>query len=147
MNTKLAAPSSLMGRAEALNAISKREKYQRAEVEARRAIEDRCGLVVHEANIILRSNCPNIDLVAFAYSSPIYVQVKSSEKPASRDHVTISGAMERGLAFVQRRGAVDGHVKGRSRPILFRFAQPNATDGYAGAPVRRGIPRTEGLGK
>jgi hypothetical protein len=84
--------ASLVRRANALRAASPRDKYKRAEVEARRAIEDRCGLVVHDANIILRANCPNIDLIVFADDAPVYVQVKSSEKPASKDHVIISGA-------------------------------------------------------
>ena len=35
---------------------------------------------------------PEHDLVVFAYDAPVYVQVKSSETPASKDHVTISGA-------------------------------------------------------
>ncbi|HXD45205.1 MAG TPA: hypothetical protein VN655_08720 [Pseudolabrys sp.] len=84
--------TSLVARANALKAPSPWDKSKQAEVEARRAIEDRCGLIVHDANIVLRANCPNIDLVVFAYHAPIYVQVKSSERPASKDHVTISGA-------------------------------------------------------
>jgi hypothetical protein len=84
--------ASLVQRAAALKAASPRDKYKQAEVEARRAIEDRCRLIVHDANIVLRANCPNIDLVVFAYEAPVYVQVKSSERPASKDHVTISGA-------------------------------------------------------
>ena len=43
-------------------------------------------------NVILWANCPNIDLIVFADDAPVYVQVKSSEKPASKDHVIISGA-------------------------------------------------------
>jgi hypothetical protein len=85
-------PTSLVQRAKALRGGNRVEKYKRAEVEARRAIEDRCKLIVHDANIVLRANCPNIDLVVFAYDAPVYVQVKSSERPASKDHVTISGA-------------------------------------------------------
>ena len=84
--------SSLVARAAALKAASPRDKSKQAEREARRAIEDRCDLVVHDANIVLCRNCPNIDLVVFAHEAPVYVQVKSSEKPASKDHVTISGA-------------------------------------------------------
>ena len=84
--------SSLVQRAHTLRNVSKTEKYKRAEIEARRAIEDYCGLVVHDANVLLRANCPNIDLIVFADNAPVYVQVKSSEKPASKDHVTVSGA-------------------------------------------------------
>ena len=87
-----ATQPSLVARAAALKAASPRDGYKQAEVEARRAIEDRCGLIVHDANIVLRANCPNIDVVVFAHEAPVYVQVKSSEKPASKDHVTISGA-------------------------------------------------------
>ncbi len=64
---------------------------QRSEVLARRAIEDQ-GFVVHDANVILQSNCPNVDLIVYAKASPIYVQVKSSEKPAGKDCVVVDGS-------------------------------------------------------
>lgn len=47
--------------------------------------------MVHDANIVFRSNCPNIDLIVYAADRAIYVQVKSSKIPATRDHVTIDG--------------------------------------------------------
>jgi Holliday junction resolvase-like predicted endonuclease len=65
--------------------------WKRKEVEARRAIEDR-GYTVHDANILFRENCPNIDLVAFTKSGALYIQVKSSENPARRDCVVIDGS-------------------------------------------------------
>jgi hypothetical protein len=74
-----------------LRGSSKIEAAKRSEVEARLVIEERCGLVAHGADSLLRANCPNIDLVIFAHTAPIYVQVTSSGKPASEDHVTISG--------------------------------------------------------
>jgi hypothetical protein len=58
---------------------------------AKRAIED-AGFEVHNANIVFRSNCPNIDLIVYGKEKAIYVQVKSSKKPASKDHVTIDGS-------------------------------------------------------
>jgi hypothetical protein len=76
--------SSLVDRANALKAARPRGKYKPAEVEARRAIEDRCGLVVHDANIVLRADCPNIDLVVFAHEAPVYVQVRVSEGASPR---------------------------------------------------------------
>ena len=84
--------SSLVQRAQSLRNLSKIGKCKRAEIEARRAIEDYCGLVVHDANVLLRENCLDIDLIVLAHNAPVYVQVRSSEKPASKDHVTVSVA-------------------------------------------------------
>lgn len=64
---------------------------QSKEVEARRAIEDQ-GFVVHDANVLFRANCPNIDLVVFGKDAATYLQVKSSEKPAGSDTVIIDGS-------------------------------------------------------
>lgn len=61
------------------------------EIQARRAIEDQ-GYVVHDANIIFQANCPNIDLVVYAWDGACYVQVKSSERPAGADSVVIDGS-------------------------------------------------------
>jgi hypothetical protein len=66
--------------------------FRRAEIDTRRAIEDHCGLIVQDANVILRGNCPNIDLVIFAYDAPVYVQVNSSTRPAGRDCVVVDGS-------------------------------------------------------
>jgi hypothetical protein len=38
--------------------VTRIEKFKRAEVEARRAIEDYCGLVVHDANVLSPETCP-----------------------------------------------------------------------------------------
>jgi len=65
--------------------------WQEKEKEARRAIEDQ-GFVVMDANVLFRANCPNIDLVVFGKRKAVYVQVKSSETPASKDCVTIDGS-------------------------------------------------------
>ena len=92
MDATPGAKSSLVDRANALKAASPRNKYNPAGVEARRAIEDRCGLVVQDANIVLRADCPNIDLVVFAHEAPVYVQVRVSEEGASKNCVTISNA-------------------------------------------------------
>jgi Holliday junction resolvase-like predicted endonuclease len=56
-----------------------------------RALQDK-GYAVHNANILFRENCKNIDLVVYSQTGAIYVQVKSSRKPASKGHVTIDGA-------------------------------------------------------
>jgi Holliday junction resolvase-like predicted endonuclease len=64
---------------------------RRGEILARRAIEDH-GFTVHNANVIFGANCPNIDLIVFARTNAIYIQVKWSEKPASSDSITIDGS-------------------------------------------------------
>jgi hypothetical protein len=69
-----------------------KRKFRIAEIDARRAIEDRCGYIVQDANILLQANCPNVDLIVFAPAAPIYVQVKSSERPAGKDHVVVEGS-------------------------------------------------------
>jgi len=61
-----------------------------SERDARRAIED-AGFDVHDANLVFRANCPNIDLIVYGEDQAVYVQVKSSKIPASSDHVTIDG--------------------------------------------------------
>ena len=45
--------------------------------------------IVHS---VLQTNCPNVDLVVFAYDAPVYVQVKSSTKPAGKDCVVVNGS-------------------------------------------------------
>ncbi len=65
--------------------------WQEKEKEARRAIEDQ-GFIVHDANVLFRANCPNIDLVVFGKKRAVYVQVKSSETPASKNGVVIDGS-------------------------------------------------------
>lgn len=52
------------------------------EMIAKRAIEDQ-GYIVHNANLIFRSCCPNIDLIVYGKRRAIYVQVKSSSQIAS----------------------------------------------------------------
>jgi hypothetical protein len=56
--------------------------WQDKEKEVRRAIEDH-GFAVHDANVLFRANCPNIDLVVFEKTKAVDVQVKSSEVPAA----------------------------------------------------------------
>lgn len=58
---------------------------------ARRWIEDQ-GFNVHDANIVFRENCPNIDLIVYGKCAAIYVQTKSSSNAAGPDHVVIDGA-------------------------------------------------------
>jgi hypothetical protein len=65
--------------------------WRAKEIQARRAIEDH-GFVVHDANIIFRQNCPNIDLVVYGQTSASYVQVKSSKSPAGANSVIIDGS-------------------------------------------------------
>ena len=64
--------------------------WKAKETQARRAIEDR-GFVVHDANVLFGTNCPNIDLVVFGKTKAFYIQVKSSEKPAGKDSVVTDG--------------------------------------------------------
>jgi Holliday junction resolvase-like predicted endonuclease len=61
------------------------------EIAARRALED-AGFVVHDANILFGQNCANIDLVVFGETAAVYIQVKTSTKPATKDYVTACGA-------------------------------------------------------
>jgi Holliday junction resolvase-like predicted endonuclease len=65
--------------------------WQNSEKEARNAIESR-GLTVFDANVLFRVHCPNIDLVVFGKTKAVYIQVKSSEIPASKKDVTIDGS-------------------------------------------------------
>jgi hypothetical protein len=60
-------------------------------VQARRAIKDQ-GFVAHDANVLFRANCPNIDLVVFGKTAATYVQVKASQKPAGSDTVIVDGS-------------------------------------------------------
>jgi hypothetical protein len=68
------------------------KSWQRKEVQARRAIEDQ-GFVAHDANVLFRENCPNIDLVVFGKNAATYVQVKSSQKPSGKDAVIVDGSI------------------------------------------------------
>ncbi len=65
--------------------------WQSIEVQARRAIEDQ-GFVAHDANVLFRANCPNIDLVVFGKNAATYVQVKASQKPSGSDAVIVDGS-------------------------------------------------------
>jgi len=64
---------------------------KKGELEARRWIEDK-GFIVHNANVIFRANCPNIDLIVYTKTCARYVQVKFSEKPAGKDCITLDGS-------------------------------------------------------
>jgi hypothetical protein len=68
------------------------------ELAARRKIEDQ-GFVVHDANVLFHVNCENIDLVVYGKDRPIYVQVKSSSKPAGRDRVGVGGTWTNNQLF------------------------------------------------
>jgi hypothetical protein len=61
------------------------------EQQAARAIQD-ARFEVHDANLVFRANCPNIDLIVYGKTCAHYVQVKSSKSPASKDHITINGS-------------------------------------------------------
>ena len=62
-----------------------------AEKLARNAME-KAGFEVHDANIVFRSNCPNIDLIVYGKEQAVYVQVKSSKKPAGKNCILIDGS-------------------------------------------------------
>jgi hypothetical protein len=61
------------------------------------------GFVAHDANVLFRANCPNIDLVVFGKDAAIYIQVKSSQKPAGSDAVIKGGRFNK-KARAQRPG-------------------------------------------
>lgn len=71
--------------------VRHQQSGSRGEILACRALQD-AGYEVHDANILFRRNCPNIDLVVYARSYAIYVQVKTSEKPAGKDCVVVDGS-------------------------------------------------------
>ena len=62
-----------------------------AEKLARNAME-KAGFEVLDANIVFRSNCPNIDLIVYGKEQAVYVQVKSSKKPAGKNCILIDGS-------------------------------------------------------
>jgi hypothetical protein len=57
-----------------------------------RFVIETLGFEAHDANVLFDSNCPNIDLVVYGKDQAIYVQVKSSRRPASKDCITIDGS-------------------------------------------------------
>lgn len=65
--------------------------WKTKEIQARRAIEDR-GFRVHNANIVFGENCQNIDLIVYSKYIAQYIQVKSSEVPATKNGVVIDGS-------------------------------------------------------
>lgn len=65
--------------------------WQSKEVSARRWIEDQ-GFKVHDANIIFNANCANIDLIVYGDRGAVFVQVKSSSKPAQRGFLVADGS-------------------------------------------------------
>jgi hypothetical protein len=67
------------------------ESWRSKEIEAQRAIQNR-GFAVHDANVVFRKNCPNVDLIVFAKIDAFYVQVKSSQNPAGSNSVIIDGS-------------------------------------------------------
>ncbi len=65
--------------------------WRRGEIQARHEIE-KLGFSVHDANVLFRANCPNIDLSVYGRAGAIYVQTKSSERPAGKDAVVVDGS-------------------------------------------------------
>jgi hypothetical protein len=65
---------------------------KKAEIQARQQIENVCGLAVHDANLVLRENCPNVDLIVYAHAGAYYVQVKSTSKAAGRNCLVVDGS-------------------------------------------------------
>ena len=128
--------SSLVQRAQSLRNLSKIDKCKRAEIEARRAIEDYCGLVVHDANVLLRENSLDIDLIVLAHNAPVYVQVRSSEKPASKDHVTVSVTPWMEGERYHNEPVVDKHKTWKAGLILILDrVTPDQTDYYILQPA------------
>lgn len=61
-----------------------------SEILARRTLED-LGFEAHDANVLFKANCPNIDLVVYGRERAIYVQVKSSSNPAGKGCIVVDG--------------------------------------------------------
>lgn len=66
-------------------------KWREKEWQARRWIEDQ-GFSVHDANIVFRENCRNIDLIVYGKYGANFAQTKSSTNAAGLDHVVIDGS-------------------------------------------------------
>jgi Holliday junction resolvase-like predicted endonuclease len=58
---------------------------------ARNALET-AGFKVHDANVLFHANCPNIDLIVYGRDNGVYVQVKSSSKPAGKGFLIVDGS-------------------------------------------------------
>lgn len=58
---------------------------------ARRAIEG-AGYEVHDADVLFRAKCKNIDLVVYGASRAVYIQVKTSTKPAGKECLVLDGS-------------------------------------------------------
>lgn len=65
--------------------------WRSKERETRRWIEN-LGFDVHDANLVFRANCPNIDLIVYGRRGAVYVQTKSSQRPAGNDSVVVDGS-------------------------------------------------------
>ena len=71
--------------------VSRTTSWKSKEIQVGRAIED-IGFRVHDANIVFGENCQNIDLIVYSKYNAQYIQIKSSESPASKDSVVIDGS-------------------------------------------------------
>lgn len=123
--------------------------WQAKEREARRAIEDR-GFVVHDANVLFRANCPNIDLVVFGRSKAVYVQVKSSTTPASKDGVVVEGSPWTHAQLYEGAPLFNRHCKSddyeATLVIIVGWQKTGKTDFYIAPPkVLEDLLRTRGL--
>jgi hypothetical protein len=143
-------------------------KWQDKEKDARRAVEDQ-GFVVHDANVLFRVNCPNIDLVVFGKTKALYVQVKSSEIPASKNGVVVDGSPWTHAQLYERAPVFNKHCKSgdyeatlvvivdrqKSGETSFYVAPPKALEdllrerglAYAEVPKKDGNRRSIGFRK
>src|SRR5512143_3437670 len=107
-----------------------------AEVRARRAIED-AGYLVHDANVLFRANCPNIDLVVYGKCSATYVQVKATTRAAGKDCIIVDGSpwteeQLHGHAPIYNKhdGLVASHI------VLVDLSNPDTPEFFVATPKR-----------
>jgi hypothetical protein len=105
------------------------------EHQAQRAIQD-AGFEVHNANVLFRANCPNIDLVVYGKTSAIYVQVKSSRKPANKDHIIIDGSPWNEVQLRQGADIFNKHDDGFRASLIVIVDNSSEIPAYYVAPPK-----------
>lgn len=107
-----------------------------SEVIARRTLED-MGYIVHDANVLFREHCPNIDLVAFSSRNAIYIQVRSSTKPSSKDGVVLDGAPWTAEQLAGAKPVFNKHKTGlQASLVLVLDHRPDGTTAFYLAPPK-----------
>lgn len=107
--------------------------WREAERLARRTIEDR-GYIVHDANVLFRENCPNVDLVVFGCDAAVYVQVKSTSKPAQRGCIIVDGSTWSRQQLFEAAPIYNKHAGFKAHHVLFIDAQGPGDPAFYLAP-------------